>query len=68
MLTTPFSDNFYKAIAHVRRTINAGITTMRDAGGADLGIKQAQTGGLIVGLWLQEGRAVEGRQPDVAPL
>jgi hypothetical protein len=41
---------------------------MRDAGGADLGIKQAQTGGLIVGLWLQEGRAVEGRQPDVAPL
>jgi imidazolonepropionase-like amidohydrolase len=53
MLTTPFSYNFYKAIAHMRRTLDAGITTVRDAGGADLGIKQAQADGLIVGPRLQ---------------
>jgi len=49
MLTTPFSYNFYKALSHMRRTIDAGITTVRDAGGADLGLKQAQADGLIVG-------------------
>lgn len=53
MLTTPFSYNFFKALAHMRRTIDAGITTVRDAGGADLGIKQAQADGLIVGPRLQ---------------
>lgn len=53
MLTTPFSYNFYKAVTHMRRTIEAGITTVRDAGGADLGIKQAQADGLIVGPRLQ---------------
>jgi imidazolonepropionase-like amidohydrolase len=53
MLTTPFSYNFYKAIEHMRRTIDAGITTVRDAGGADIGIKQAQADGLIVGPRLQ---------------
>ena len=53
LLTTPFSYNFYKAIVHMRRTIEAGITTVRDAGGADLGIKQAQADGLIVGPRLQ---------------
>ncbi|MBW7885549.1 MAG: amidohydrolase family protein [Caldilineaceae bacterium] len=49
LLTTPFSMKFYKAIAHMRRTIDAGITTVRDAGGADLGVKMAQLEGLIVG-------------------
>ncbi len=53
MLTTPFSYNFYKALSHMRRTIDAGITTVRDAGGADLGLKQAQADGLIVGPRLQ---------------
>ncbi len=53
MLSTPFSYNFYKAVAHMRRTIEAGITTVRDAGGADLGVKQAQADGLIVGPRLQ---------------
>lgn len=53
MLATPFSYNFYKAITHMRRTLDAGITTVRDAGGADLGIKQAQADGLIVGPRLQ---------------
>jgi imidazolonepropionase-like amidohydrolase len=53
MLTTPFSYNFYKAVHHMRRTIDAGITTVRDAGGADIGIKQAQAEGLVVGPRLQ---------------
>jgi imidazolonepropionase-like amidohydrolase len=53
MMTTPFSLNFYKAIAHLRRTIEAGITTVRDAGGADLGVKQAVGQGLILGPRLQ---------------
>ncbi|HRW48684.1 MAG TPA: amidohydrolase family protein [Caldilinea sp.] len=53
MLTTPFSYNFYKALSHMRRTIDAGITTVRDAGGADLGLKQAQADGLIVGPRMQ---------------
>ncbi len=52
-LTTPFSLNFYKAIAYMRRTIEAGITTVRDAGGADLGVKQAVEQGLILGPRMQ---------------
>jgi imidazolonepropionase-like amidohydrolase len=32
-VATPFSLNFYKAVQHMRRTIDAGITTVRDAGG-----------------------------------
>ena len=53
MLTTPFSFNFYKALAHMRRTLDAGITTVRDAGGADLGVKQARDAGLIAGPRMQ---------------
>ena len=53
MLMTPFSFNFYKALAHMRRTLDAGITTVRDAGGADLGVKQAQAAGLIAGPRMQ---------------
>src|SRR5512146_158068 len=30
-LLTPFSYNFYKAIVYFRRTIEAGITSIRDA-------------------------------------
>ncbi|MEZ4673531.1 MAG: amidohydrolase family protein [Caldilineaceae bacterium] len=53
MLTRPFSMNFYRAIAHMRRTIDAGITTVRDAGGADLGVKQSVEEGLVVGPRMQ---------------
>ncbi len=53
MMATPFSLNFYKAIAHMRRTIEAGVTSVRDAGGADLGVKQAVEQGLVLGPWLQ---------------
>lgn len=53
MMATPFSLNFYKAIDRMRRTLNAGITTVRDAAGADLGLKQAVEQGLVQGPRMQ---------------
>ncbi|WP_116101209.1 metal-dependent hydrolase family protein [Amycolatopsis thermalba] len=45
----PFSYQFYEAARNLRSTLELGITTVRDAGGADLGIKKAQADGLISG-------------------
>jgi imidazolonepropionase-like amidohydrolase len=53
LMTTPFSLRFYQALDHMRRTLDAGITTVRDAGGADLGLKQAQASGLVTGPRMQ---------------
>lgn len=52
-LSKPFSYNFYKAIDHLKRTVDAGITTVRDALGADQGIKEAIQDGKILGPRLQ---------------
>jgi imidazolonepropionase-like amidohydrolase len=52
-LTRPFSYQFYGAAQNLRATLAAGITTARDAGGADLGIQQALADGLIAGPRLQ---------------
>jgi len=41
MVQQPFSLQFYAAERNLRATLDAGITTIRDAGGADLGIKTA---------------------------
>jgi len=49
----PFSYQFYEAAQNLQRTIDLGITTARDAGGADLGIKRAVQDGLIPGPRLQ---------------
>jgi imidazolonepropionase-like amidohydrolase len=49
----PFSYPFYQAIGNLRATLDAGITTVRDAGGADLGLKQAVADGLVAGPRLQ---------------
>ncbi|WP_166353086.1 metal-dependent hydrolase family protein [Phytoactinopolyspora limicola] len=48
-LNQPFSYAFYAAIANLRAILDCGITTVRDAGGADLGVKQAVADGLIDG-------------------
>lgn len=40
-LVTPFSYNFYQGMVHAKTTLDAGITTVRDALGADLGFKKA---------------------------
>ncbi len=49
MFTTPLSFTFYEAAQNMRATLEAGVTTVRDAGGADLGVKMAVERGLIVG-------------------
>jgi imidazolonepropionase-like amidohydrolase len=48
-LNTPFSYPFYEAVGNLAATLRLGITTVRDAGGADLGVKQAVADGLIPG-------------------
>jgi imidazolonepropionase-like amidohydrolase len=48
-LNKPFSYPYYEAVGNLRRTLEAGITTVRDAGGADLGLKEAVESGLIPG-------------------
>jgi imidazolonepropionase-like amidohydrolase len=49
----PFSLMFYEAMHNLRRTLDVGITTIRDAGGADLGMKTALERGLIEGPRMQ---------------
>ena len=52
-LETPFSLQFYEAAANLATTLSLGITTVRDAGGADLGVKEAVARGLVRGPRLQ---------------
>ncbi len=59
-LTTPFSMRFFQAIGYLRKTLDAGITSVRDAGGADLGVKRAVEQGLIDGPRLQISTSVLG--------
>jgi imidazolonepropionase-like amidohydrolase len=49
----PFSYQFYEAARNLSATLDCGITTVRDASGADLGIKQAVDDGLIEGPRMQ---------------
>jgi imidazolonepropionase-like amidohydrolase len=53
VVNQPFSYRFYIAARNLRQTLEAGITSIRDAGGADLGIKEALAAGLISGPRLQ---------------
>ncbi len=48
-LTEPFSYQFYAAARNLEATLATGVTTVRDAGGADLGIQKAVADGLIPG-------------------
>lgn len=45
----PLSYYFFRGVNNLKETINAGVTTVRDAGLADFGIKMAVDEGLIVG-------------------
>ena len=49
LLQQPFSYQFYEAGRNMAATLAVGITSVRDAGGADLGVKRAQADGLIPG-------------------
>lgn len=52
-LTTPFAMKFYETIGYMKNTLDAGITTVRDAGFADYGIKAAVEKGLVAGPRMQ---------------
>lgn len=49
LTNTPFSYSFFEAARNLGATLDAGITTVRDAGGADLGVQQAVDDGLVRG-------------------
>ncbi len=78
-LETPFSYWFFVAMQNLRKTLDIGITTVRDAGLADLGVKTAVADGLIPGPRLhiatailsQSGGHADGWLPsgyDLSPL
>ena len=52
-MITPFSMRFFKSVQYMKRTIDAGITSVRDAGGADAGVKQAVESGVVIGPRMQ---------------
>jgi len=41
-MINPLALHFYKALSNMRATLNAGVTTVRDCGLADIGVKMAQ--------------------------
>ena len=53
VLETPFSLQFHSAAANLATTLRTGITTVRDAGGADLGTRTALERGMIPGPRMQ---------------
>ncbi|KQL58569.1 MULTISPECIES: metal-dependent hydrolase family protein [Bacillaceae] len=52
-LLTPFSYRFFEAAKRLETTIQTGITSVRDAGFADAGIKKAVEDGLVDGPRMQ---------------
>ncbi|HEX2369470.1 MAG TPA: amidohydrolase family protein [Acidimicrobiia bacterium] len=53
LLQTPISYRFIQAARNLAATLDAGITTTRDAGGADAGLRRAVDDGLIPGPRMQ---------------
>ena len=52
-LQRPFSYQFFEAARNLAATLDCGITTVRDAAGADLGVQRAVEDGLIDGPRMQ---------------
>src|SRR3990172_4229007 len=52
-IVTPFSMRFFNAVNYMKRTVEAGVTSVRDAGGADAGVKQAVESGVVLGPRMQ---------------
>jgi imidazolonepropionase-like amidohydrolase len=52
-LQRPFSYQFFEAARNLAATLDCGITMVRDAGGADLGVQRAVNDGLIDGPRMQ---------------
>ena len=53
LLQAPFSYRFFQTVRNLAATLRVGITTVRDAAGADAGVKQAVEDGLVPGPRLQ---------------
>jgi len=53
LINTPLSYRFFEAARNLRALLDAGITTVRDAAGADLGVKRAVEDGLVAGPRMQ---------------
>lgn len=79
-LTTPFSYMYYQAMNYMKATLDAGVTSVRDALGTDLGVKRAIEDGLIQGPRIQlsinaltitgghgDGMQVNGDVLDISP-
>lgn len=49
LIQEPFSLRFFRAARNLSLTLRAGVTAARDAAGADLGVKQAVSSGLVAG-------------------
>jgi imidazolonepropionase-like amidohydrolase len=56
-----FSYQFFEAARNLRRTIDIGITTVRDAGFTDRGVKQAVEDGLVEGPRLRLAVSILGQ-------
>jgi len=52
-IQTPFSYKYFAARQNLETILRLGITTVRDAGGSDLGVKQAVQDGLVNGPRMQ---------------
>lgn len=79
-LETPFSYTYYQAEQYLKTTLQAGITSVRDALGTDRGVKKAINDGLIPGPRMQlsinaltitgghgDGYTVSGDANDILP-
>ena len=53
LMNEPFSLRFFRVAENMRRTIALGITTVRDASGADAGMRAAAEQGLLLGPRMQ---------------
>lgn len=53
VMNEPFSAGFYRVAENMRRTLACGITTVRDAAGADAGMRMAVEEGSLVGPRMQ---------------
>lgn len=49
VVNDPYSLGYYRSLGYLEKTLQVGITTVRDAGGADLGLKTAVDTGLVKG-------------------
>jgi imidazolonepropionase-like amidohydrolase len=53
MLMRPFSLRYFEAALNMEATLRTGVTSVREAGGSDLGVKEAVAKGLVRGPRMQ---------------